>query len=73
MENNKLEQECGFVGAACSGFKHTSELKVMNYNEAMASKDKNKWEKVVNKEHDKFVKYSMWKPVPKFEVPKDAK
>eukprot|EP00957_Ditylum_brightwellii_P123174 9391202-Ditylum_brightwellii.AAC.1 len=45
----------------------------MNFDEAMASKDKKKWEKAVDKEHDKFVKYSVWKPVPKSEVPKDAK
>eukprot|EP00957_Ditylum_brightwellii_P002720 209034-Ditylum_brightwellii.AAC.1 len=73
MEHNKMEQKCTFVGAAGSGFNHTSELKVMNFDEAMASKDKKGWEKAVDKEHGKFVKYSVWKPVPKSKVPKDIK
>eukprot|EP00957_Ditylum_brightwellii_P093861 7147614-Ditylum_brightwellii.AAC.1 len=45
----------------------------MNFDEAMARKGKKEWEKEVDKEHGKFVKYSVWKPAPKSEVPKDAK
>ena len=40
------------VGAGIGGgFTHTSELRPMNYNEAMA-KNPQGWEKAVDKEHD---------------------
>eukprot|EP00957_Ditylum_brightwellii_P146516 11154868-Ditylum_brightwellii.AAC.1 len=71
---SQLERECGFVGAAtCDGVQHTSELKVMKFDEAMATKDKPEWEVLVGKEHDKFQKYMVWEPVDKSEVPADAK
>jgi hypothetical protein len=37
----------GIVG----GFKDTSELHVLKYNQAMASPDKDKWEKAADEEH----------------------
>eukprot|EP00957_Ditylum_brightwellii_P066645 5057610-Ditylum_brightwellii.AAC.1 len=38
------EQKCGFVGAAGDGFNHTSELKVMIYDQTMQTKDKVVWD-----------------------------
>eukprot|EP00957_Ditylum_brightwellii_P066644 5057609-Ditylum_brightwellii.AAC.1 len=38
------ERECEFVGAAGDGFNHTSELKVMTYDQAMQTKDKVVWD-----------------------------
>eukprot|EP00957_Ditylum_brightwellii_P125058 9532580-Ditylum_brightwellii.AAC.1 len=67
------EQECRFVGAAGDGFNHTSKLKVMTYDQAMQTKDKVVWNQAVTKEHDKMVKYKVWQPVPKGEVPAYAK
>eukprot|EP00957_Ditylum_brightwellii_P141324 10767742-Ditylum_brightwellii.AAC.1 len=39
----------------------------------MQTKDKVVWDQAVRKEHDKMVKYKVWQPVPKDEVPANAK
>jgi hypothetical protein len=66
--------ELGLIGAGIGGgFVHTSELKVMKYKEAMAGPDKEQWEKAVEDEHDKFVKYGVFKAVRKEDVPKNVK
>ena len=67
-------QESGFIGAGTDGgFEHTSELKVMKYDEAMATPDKPYWEDEVEEEFRKMDTYKVFQPVPKEEVPKDAK
>jgi hypothetical protein len=66
--------EVGLVGAGIGGgFKHTGELKVMKYKEAMNSLDKTKWEQGVETEHEKMKTYQVFKPVDVEEVPQDAK
>ena len=58
------------VGAGIGGgCKHSSELKVLKYKQAMASKDKNKWKNEIKKEHKRMLKHDVWEPVPKEDVP----
>ena len=74
FDKNELISEVAEVGAGIGGgFKHSSELKVLNYAQAMASEDKHEWEKEIAKEHQRMKKYKVWKAVPKSEVPKDVK
>jgi Reverse transcriptase (RNA-dependent DNA polymerase) len=62
------------VGAGVGGgFTNTQELHVMKYNEAMKTGDKEHWVKAVNEEHDRMVKYEVWKPVNRKDLPKGAK
>eukprot|EP00957_Ditylum_brightwellii_P160041 12182554-Ditylum_brightwellii.AAC.1 len=39
----------------------------------MGTPECKEWDSLVIKEHDSFVKYKVWKPVPEDEVPEDAK
>ena len=58
MRNLNEIHELGLVGAGIGGgFAHTSELKVVKYNEAMAGPDKKEWEKAVEEEHNKYFKW----------------
>jgi len=54
-------------------FVNTAELHVMKYNEAMASSDKEHWEKAVEEEHQRMLKHDVFQAIPRNEVPKDAK
>jgi hypothetical protein len=66
--------EIAAVGAGeGGGFEHTSELKPMKYKEAMATKDKYKWDQAVEEEWNKMNTYGVFEMVPKEEVPADAK
>ena len=66
--------EFTLVGAALGGgFENTSELHVLNYKEAMASKDKDKWLKAMKEEHDRMLKHKVWKAVKPSSVPKGEK
>ena len=68
------ESEVALVGAAMGGgFQHTSELKPMNYKEAMDGPEAEEWKAEVENEHNRMVKYQVWEAVPKSEVPKEAK
>ena len=68
------DEETALFGAALGGgFKNTNELKVLKYDEAMASADSEDWQEAVDEEHRKFSAYKIWKPVPKTEVPQGAK
>jgi hypothetical protein len=40
----------------------------MNYNEAMKSKDKDKWDEAVFEEHECTVKRNIWKSLPRKEL-----
>ena len=52
---NDIATEVLEVGAGIGGgCKHSSELKVLNYKEAMASKDKQEWQKEIAKEHERM-------------------
>lgn len=61
------------IGATGAGFKHTSELHVMMYKQAMASADAAEWQVEVIKEHDQMVKNKFWQVVPKSSVPPKTK
>jgi hypothetical protein len=73
----KIMRESGefaFVGAGLGGgFTNTSELHVMKYKEAMASSDRDKWQKAVDEEHERMLKHNVWKPVLRKDVPEGAK
>ena len=74
-DNDEESDDDGFyeisnVGAGIGGgFTHSSELKTLNYKQAMASKDTCKWKKEIKKEHERMLKYKVWEPVPKKDVP----
>lgn len=66
--------EFACVGAGLGGgFVDTSELYVMKYPEAMASKDKPVWDKAVVQEHDCMVEVPVFEPKLQSKVPADAK
>ena len=70
----KTINELGCVGAGVGGgFEHTSELHVMKFDEAMASKDMAEWAKAVEEEHERMIENKVWTPVPKVDVPHGAK
>jgi hypothetical protein len=67
-------REFGFVGAGLGGgFKNTAELHVMKYNDAMKTKDADKWQVAVEEEHERMVENNVWNPVEKDEIPEGAK
>jgi hypothetical protein len=64
----------GLVGAGIGGgFVDTQELHVMKFNEAMQTRDKNKWLKAVAEEHNRMKKYEVFKAVKRSELPRNAK
>jgi hypothetical protein len=66
--------EFAFVGARLGGgFMNTSKLHVMKYKEAMASSDHDKWQQVLDEEHERMLKHNMWKPVLRKDVPEGTK
>ena len=66
--------EFSCVGAGVGGgFTDSSKLKVMNYHQAMKSKDKKEWELEIENEKKRFDKYSALSPVPRNSIPKDGK
>ena len=71
---SQVAYEIATVGAGVGGgFDHTTELKVLNYEEAMQSNDINKWKEAVDKEVANFDKHKVYKPVKRSSVPADAK
>jgi hypothetical protein len=57
--------EVACVGAGLGGgFEHASELHVMKFKTAMATKDRQAWEVAVRKEHQRIVDSGAWKAVP---------
>ena len=72
-KNEALTEIIGVGAGIGGGFKHSRELKVLNYKEAMASEDRKEWENEIKKEHQRMKKHKVWKAVPKSEVPKDVK
>jgi hypothetical protein len=69
----KKEDDYFLVGATGSNYGNTKELQVKNYQEAMASVDKKEWEKAIKMEHDKMLKYNVFKVIHESEVPKGTK
>ena len=66
--------ELSAVGAGLGGgFSNTSELKVMNYKEAMRSPEKEQWIKEIGNEKRRFDKFGAVTPVPRSSVPVGSK
>ena len=66
--------EVTVVGAGVGGgFSNTNELKVMNYREAMKSKQAAEWTDEVSNEKDRFDKYKAVSPVPRNKLPAGTK
>ena len=65
--------EIALVGATGVGFSHTSELKVMNYKEAMNSDSAAKWQVEVDKEHKRMVDNDVWSVVDREKISSGAK
>ena len=66
--------EVAGVGAGTGNeFSNTAELKPMKYKAAMKCNDKELWEQAVEEEYNKFVKYEVFKPVKRDDVPRNAK
>ena len=66
--------EISLVGAGVGGgFENTSELKVMNYREAMQSPDAEEWKAEVKNEKERFDKFNVITVVPRNEMKKGVK
>ena len=66
--------EFGFVGAGVGGgFTNTSELKPMKYKQAMATADREEWQKAVDEEHKKMASNNVFKVTEKKDLPDGAK
>jgi hypothetical protein len=73
-DEKKTMDEIAGVGAGIGGgFVTTTELHVMKYDAAMESPDAAQWKKAVEDEHDRMVNNNVWIPVPKSNVPQEAK
>ena len=66
--------ELNLVGAGIGGgFDNTSELKVMNYQQAMSSENKEAWKVEVGNEKKRFDKYNAFTAVKESSLPANAK
>ena len=66
--------ELSTVGAGLGGgFSNTSELKVMNYKEAMRSPERQQWIEEIGNEKARFDKFGAVTPVPRSAVPVGSK
>jgi len=63
--------EIFLVGATGHNYGNTAELNVMNYQQAMATVDKEEWNKAIKVEHDKMVKYNVFKVVNRKDLPRE--
>ena len=67
------ENEFGCLGACIgSGIENTNELKVLSFEEAMASTNKMDWQASVDHEHEHMIKNGVWEVVDKHNVPPGA-
>ena len=65
--------EIFLVGATGHSYGNTAELNVMNYRQTMATVDKEEWKKKNKVEHDKMVKYNMFKVINRKDIPPGTK
>ena len=73
QEDEEVEKNIAGVGSGLGGgFYNTAELRPMKFKEAMKM-DCEGWTKVVDKEHDRMIANDVWRPVPRKDVPKNAK
>eukprot|EP00957_Ditylum_brightwellii_P134548 10257052-Ditylum_brightwellii.AAC.1 len=71
--DSDIATELGLVGSATGNVKHTIQLHMMTYKQAMATNETVEWDVLVVKEHNIFVKYKVWKAVHKSKIPKGVK
>ena len=65
--------EIFLVGATQHNYENMAELNVMNYKQAIASVDKKEWNKAIKDEHDKMIKYNVFKVVNQKDLPPGTK
>ena len=65
--------EIFLVGATVHNYGYTAELNVINYKQAMATVDKEEWNKVIKVEYDKMVKYNVFKVINRKDLPSGTK
>ena len=55
-----------------SGIDNTNKLKVLGFDEAMTSPDKDNWQASVDQEHERMLKNGVWEVVDCSNVPEGA-
>ena len=65
--------EIFLVGATGLNYGHTTELNVKSHKQAMATVDKEEWNKAIKVEHDKMVKYNVFKVINQNDLPQGTK
>ena len=75
LDNEEISAfELILVGAGLGGgFENTTELKVMNFKEAMKGKNKNEWINEVGNKKDRFDRFNALTAVKRRDLPKGAK
>jgi hypothetical protein len=74
FEYMKSFKEIACVGAGLGGgFANSTELHVMKYEQALNSPDEKEWRAAIEEEYNRMEENEVWTPVPKSEVPPDAK
>ena len=74
VDQEVSNHEFACVGAGIGGgFTNTQELHVMKFGQAMATNDKEHWEKAVVEEHERMKDHGVYQVVPRDKVPKEAK
>ena len=66
VNENEFEKEefCAVGAGIGGGFTHTTELKVLKFDEAVNGPDKENWYKAIAEEHERFVKNGCFEEVP---------
>jgi hypothetical protein len=73
-ESEFISGEINCVGDGIGGgFTNTNKLKVVNFKEALLTKDVPQLETAVDEEHDIMVKHSVWLAILKWDIPAAAK
>ena len=65
--------EVFLVGASRHNYGNTVELNVMNYKQAMATVDKEEWNKAIKVEHNKIAKFNVFKVINRKNFPSGVK
>ncbi len=74
LEDTAGKMEFANIGVGIGGgFVNRMELKPMKYNEAINGPDGKAWEKEIENEHDRMVKYNVWESVKKSLLPNGTK
>ena len=68
-----LTDETSEIGATCHNYGNNAELNVMNHKQEMAIVDKEEWNKAIKVEHDKMIKYNVFKVINQKDLPPGTK